>query len=129
MLLQDLVVLGIPVSSLGLTLGVLVLSLDVTLQVLGSTFDRVIVVDGLVNDNSANSGCDSKQYLAKYIQSSVSLENREKPEQSLDVQCSASTNTPRDDKHLTNCFKSGCAAGKGRPMTARSKDAKTSTSS
>ena len=39
MLLQDLVVLGIPVSSLGLTLGVLVLSLDVALQVLGSTFD------------------------------------------------------------------------------------------
>lgn len=55
--------LGIPVSSLGLALGVFVLALDVTLQVLGSTFDGVIVVDSLVNDNSAYSGSDSEQYL------------------------------------------------------------------
>ena len=55
--------LGIFVSSLGLTLGVLVLALDITLQVLGSTFKRVIVVDGLVDDNCANSGSDSDQNL------------------------------------------------------------------
>lgn len=59
----SLVVLGVPVSTLGLTLGVLVLALDVTLQVLGSTLDGVIVVDGLVDYNCADSGSDSKQYL------------------------------------------------------------------
>ena len=58
--------LGIPVSTLGLTLGVLVLALDVTLQILGSTLDRVIVVDGLVDDNSGYSGSDSKQYLQRH---------------------------------------------------------------
>ena len=59
----SLVVLGVPVSTLGLTLGVLVLALDVTLQILGSTLDGVIVVDGLVDYNCANGGSDSKQYL------------------------------------------------------------------
>ena len=58
--------LGVPVGTLGLTLGVLVLALDVTLQILGSTLDRVIVVDGLVDDNSGYSGSDSKQYLQKH---------------------------------------------------------------
>ena len=68
----DLVVLGIPVGSLGVTLDILVLSLDITLQVLGGTFDGVIVVDGLVNDDCANSGSDSEQYLqqASKVQSS-----------------------------------------------------------
>ena len=62
----SLVVLGISVSTLGFTLGVLVLALDVTLQILGSTLDGVIVVDGLVDDNCAYSGSDSKQYLRKH---------------------------------------------------------------
>ena len=77
--------LGIFVGSLGLTLGILVLALDITLQVLGSTLKRVIVVDGLVDDDCANSGSDSDQNLQSRQQRSVTYSGGHR----VFVQCTA----------------------------------------